>query len=377
MTAQDPHNQPPAASSEPADKSLAVAGVVHDVNQMLAVITGRAGLLLNQTGDPELARHLRAILLAAGDAAVMLRRLDTAAAAEQQAGPDRLTLSEVVEQARQLVWPADEAAFVWQNGIVAELRTAVPDQVLREVLSNLLLNALEVMPAGGCLELSAAVGTGDRLILRVADTGPGLPQGDPEQVFARGVSGSGQKDRGIGLAGCRQLLAGVDGVLTAEPGTSAGAVFVLDLPVVEEAVAGPGDVAEAVPAMSVLVVDDEAVVRDMLHDVLSEWGCQVQACRDGQAALAQYTPGSAAVALIDQNLPGLSGLELANRLRVGDPCLSIVIVTGWQMGDSLEQADPLVVDQTARKPLELSHIRDVLIKGHQLNQARRASVARD
>ena len=82
-------------------------------------------------------------------------------------------------------------------------------------------------------------------------------------------------------------------------------------------------------ALKVLVVDDEAGVREMLHDVLVEWGCEVQICRDGRTTLDEYETGSAELALIDQNMPGLSGLELATRLRVGDPCLSIVMVTGW------------------------------------------------
>ncbi len=376
MTDQDSPSRTAADDVERRDRSLARAGVVHDVNQMLAVITGRAGLLLKGTEDAELARHLRAILLASGDAASILRRLDVDGG-PAAVGPDATALRDVGEQARLLVWPPDEGAFAWENRVGAGLRTTVPAQVLREVLCNLFLNALEVMPGGGRIVLSAAAGSADRVALRVADSGPGLPPGDVEQFFVRGVSGSGQEGRGIGLAGCRQLLAGVGGTLAAETGATEGAVFVLDLPVSE----GPGQVrtqsVDTVPAVSVLVVDDETVVREMLHDVLSEWGCTVQTCRDGQAALAEYVPGSAAVAFIDLNLPGLGGLELATRLRVGDPCLSIVMVTGWQQETDLARADPAVVDQKAHKPLELERIRDILVEGHQLNQVRCASASHE
>ncbi|MDX2472614.1 MAG: response regulator, partial [Candidatus Krumholzibacteria bacterium] len=211
--------------------------------------------------------------------------------------------------------------------------------------------------------------------MRVADNGPGLPDGGPEDVFVRGVSRSGEKGRGLGLPGCRPGLAGVGGHLTAEPNTGNGAVFALDLPVGRERARTEGPGEASAPAIRVLVVDDEAVVREMLQDVLVELGCEVQACRDGRATLADYVSGSAEVALIDQNLPGLSGLELATRLRVGDPCLSIVMVTGWEQDDSLAGADPAVVDQKAGKPLELARIREILRDGQQLNQERRAAAS--
>lgn len=371
MTARDPAKEPDD-SGQPPEEALAVAGVVHDVNQMLAVITGRAGLLLKRAEDAELARHLQAILLASGDAATMLKRLSggqTAGVAAQ----GRTLLREVAEQARLLVWPADDQAWPWQNDIGEQLSTSVPPQVLREVLANLLLNALEVMPDGGRMTLSAEEGPDGRVLLRVSDSGPGLPNGDPEQIFGLGFSASGKKGRGVGLAGCRQLLQGAQGMLTAEvrpAGGPSGAILILDLPVGESTVAASGGAPAAVPAMAVLVVDDEVVVREMLSDVMAEWGCGVQAYRDGATTLAQYTPGSAAVAVIDVNLPGISGLELATRLRDSDPCLSIVMVTGWRQDDILAKTDPLVVDQKAHKPLELANIRDILIQGHQLNQAR-------
>ncbi len=366
-------------TDEAADKktkngdALGAAAVVHDVNQMLAVITGRAGLLLKRAEDAELARHLEAILLASGDAATMLRRLGTGTgAAAEMMPPAGSRLKDVGEQARLLVWPADGGNFQWKNLLENEAAAAVSPQVLREVLSNLLLNALGAMPAGGEVVLSQQESGDDRILVRVADNGPGLPAGDPEQVFVAGVSSSGEKGRGLGLAGCRQLLKRAGGRLSAESNQGSGAVFILDLPRGNSAALDRKNSETPSLPRRVLVVDDEAGVREMLGDVLAELGCEVQACRDGRQTLAEYKPGSAEVALIDLNLPGLSGLELATRLRVGDPCLSIVMVTGWEQDDSLAAADSSVVDQKASKPMELTTLRDILNQGQRLHQERRA-----
>lgn len=369
MNTRDPHNR--IAATEPADAARSRERTVHDVNQMLTVITGRAGLLLQGTEDTERVQHLRAILLAADDAAAMLQRLQRGAV-ESTLGRPCVSLSDVTEQARLLVWPTADDRYRWRSKVGAELTVAVPAQVLREVLANLLLNAREAMPGGGEVTLSAE-SAADRVRLRVADNGPGLPQGDPERVFTWGVSEKAASGRGVGLAGCRQLLASAGGALTAAASAGSGAVFSLDLPVGQTSAQPVAGGTDGVPAMDVLVVEDETGVREMLHDVLTDWGCRVQTCRDGATALAQYRPGSAAVALIDQNLPGLDGLELASRLRAGDPCLSIVMVTGWHQDDRLAAADPAVVDQRANKPLALASICDILNQGHRLHLARRAA----
>ena len=102
MTVRDPHHRSAANGDAQTDDDLARAGIVHDVNQMLAVITGRAGLLLQGTQDAERARHLRAILLAADDAAAMHQRLKTRAVGPLMGQP-ATSLHDVAEQVHLLV----------------------------------------------------------------------------------------------------------------------------------------------------------------------------------------------------------------------------------------------------------------------------------
>ena len=122
---------------------------------------------------------------------------------------------------------------------------------------------------------------------------------------------------------------------------------------------------------TILVVDDEPAVRDMLSDVLAELDCRVTAVRDAKSALERFVPGEFGLALVDQSLPGLSGLELAAKLRERDPCLAVGLITGWGQEELLASVDPDIVDMTATKPLEWTRIIGLLDKGESLNRQRR------
>ena len=369
---------------------LRQAGAVHDVNQMLAVILGRAELLLHRKDPGPCREDLEAIALAAGDAASMLKRLQRGLSVRPGTGePVSVSLAEAVRDVSLLIRPAgtgqwsgsgDEyrpGSWVLDTAVPEDVFTSVPGQVIREVLSNLVVNALEVLPAGGRISIQTEVG-GGRVALTVSDNGPGLDKETARRIFEPGFTTSGNGLRGIGLAGSRQLLKCFDGRLDLGHSRTTGAVFVVDLPCSEAALdhtgaaanpAGAGPSVNA--AAAVLVVDDEPAVRDMLTDVLTELGCRVTAVRDAQAALDVFRPGLFSLALVDQTLPGQSGLELAAQMRERDRCLVVVLISGWGQEKILASADPAIVDLTAAKPLEWTRIIDILSQGEILNRERR------
>jgi len=354
-----------------ASAEVTLAAVIHDVNQMLTVITGRAGLLLDQTDNPGQNPHLKAIELAANDAAMMLRRLSLSGS-QPKIGVGAASLHEVAEQARLLVWPLDKPQYSWRNQLDPSLTAAVPAQVLREVLNNVLLNALAAMPTGGEVVLESRAGADSHsVILRVCDNGPGLPHENPEWVFGVGNSRHKSVGRGIGLSGCRQLICAAGGQMRAEAREGGGASFVLTLPLAESdtALILPDDISSKLPS-SVLLVDDEAAVREMLTDVLTAWGCEVAAFRDADSALKRYVTGSAQVALLDKNLPGLSGTDLAIQLRQSDSHLGIIMASGWRK-KSVDKTDSAIIDFVVDKPLAMSELRRLLQQAYALEQQRK------
>lgn len=373
--------------SDDGVRDLQIRGVAHDVRQMLGIISGRAGLLLKRDQVAAAGRSdLQAIAQAAEDAAAMLMRLPGGGPSPDVRGTIPTFLAPVIRQVMTVVQPPDGLGWVelkagsvcpedrW--GLCLALRedieVGVPAQILREVLANLVLNALEAMPRGGTLTFSVLPGTDSR-ILTVADTGPGFAGVDPEEYFRQGKSSRRQPGRGVGLAACRELLGRYGARLTAQPGCPGGAVLEFELPPAPPVdPAGEGEVAVAdssgitarsCPVKGVLVVDDEPGLREMLADVLSELGWDPLVAADAAQGLEMCVPGRCSVALVDYTLPDLSGQELAARLRKKDGQLAIVLMTGWTNEDVLEESCGPEIDLTARKPLSVGVIEELVTAG--------------
>ncbi len=369
-------------SQEPAAAELRRSGAVHDVNQMLTAVIGRAQLALAREGaaaaGPDVADDLRSILLAARDAVGMLQRLRGADETEGSCDVGR-----ALRDAARIILPPDgrwrdeePAGEGWSLACRAPegLGAAVPAAVLREVTANLLRNAIEAQPRGGAVTLTAEAAD-DAVVVRVADVGPGLAQEARTRIFEAGVSASGEVGRGIGLAACRQLLADHGARISA--GGEAGAVFEMTLPAAPALAPAPAEPAAPDarrPRLRVLVVDDEPAVRGMLCDVLASLGCTVVAAA-GDAAAAQeaFARGGGHLALIDHTLPGVDGPELARRLRSQDGMLVTVLMTGLGNEAVLDDVDPASVDRTLTKPLDLDALRALLGEAQEMHALRAAA----
>jgi len=381
-------NELPTSRQEgtPGGPNLDLAGAMHDVRQMLAVISGRAGVLLARVTDDPCRESLRAIELAALDAGFILDRLDRASRGEAAGEPESAPLRQSAEDAVLLITPPDGAewnadpAGRWflENEIDGNLVVAMPAQNIREVLGNLLLNALEASPEGVTIRL-AGERRDDRVVITLTDDGPGVPAQAREAIFEAGVSTSGRAGRGVGLAGCRRLLARWAAELRLAPPPSTGAAFELDLPLAdgEPATSDAVDTSRTVPLPDecrVLIVDDERAVREMLTDVMAELGAMAIAARSATEAMAAFEPDAFDLVVLDQSLPGTQGDELAARLRASDAAVAVALITGWGGDEKLAAADPAHVDLTARKPLDIGKMKELLAEGAALT-ARRRSVS--
>ncbi|MBI4013976.1 MAG: GAF domain-containing protein [Candidatus Rokubacteria bacterium] len=351
------------------------SGVAHDFNNLLAVILGRVQLLLLRAQDADLRRGLTIIERAAADAAHTVRRIQEFTRTRQTQVFEPVDLREIVREAVELTkgrWK-DEAQV---RGVTYAVSTdlgkapliAGEAAELREVFTNLVLNAVDAMPQGGRIDL--AVGhDAEAVIATVRDTGPGMPPEVRERVFEPFFTTKGPRSTGLGLSVAYGIVKRHGGRIDVESREGRGAQFTVRLPRLEGRQVPrlpdrPAATLHGGRPARVLVIDDEASVRVLIADILRAAGHLPLAAEDGPTGLALVErAGAPDLALIDLGLPGMSGWEVAARLRASRPEVPLVLITGW--GDRLDPAD-----------LERSGICQVIAKPFQTTEVLRVVAER-
>lgn len=343
----------------------------HDLSQVLWAIQGRARLIASLAGA-DLTDQVASLLDEAAAASAML--------ADADRGPcDVVTVADGA-------WSQAVAAVGERVGepIVCgfdppspAMQVDLPAHVLRRVLANLFINAIEAMTAGGGVRCELVHGD-DRVRLRVADDGPGLPTTARERLFEPGATVGKGRGRGLGLAGSRSLLRRHGGDLDLVPG-SGGATFELDLPLAAPADA-PGRVADRLDIARgghLLVVDDDVSVRGMLAELLAMDDHRVVLASDHDSALAAFDGGVYDAVLIDLGLAGPTGRDLAAALRSRDAAVALIMLTGWGRERELASVPASLADFTGLKPLDLPELRTLLSRAIERTAARRAGLTED
>ena len=305
-------------------------GIAHDFNNLLTVIATNAHMLIEQLaeGDPRRV-DAKEIKLATDRAAALTRQLlafsrrqmlepKVISPAAIVSGMEKMLRRVIGEHIRFSAIPDADAGAVFTD----------PGQ-LEQVLMNLVVNACDAMPNGGELRIrtrntdaqgSRDVKPGSYVVISVSDSGSGMDEETRRHLFEPFFT-TKEKGRGtgLGLSTCYGIVQQSDGAITVESAPGKGSTFRIWLPRVERA-------AEAAPARSspskggsetILVVEDDEVLRRILQRTLASQGYSVLLARDGAEALATYAMGSRPIDLIvsDVVMPALSGPEMTERLR--------------------------------------------------------------
>jgi CheY-like chemotaxis protein/nitrogen-specific signal transduction histidine kinase len=359
--------------------------VAHDFNNTLSGILARAQLLLADVQDPDVRRSLRMIEQVALEGAWVVRRFQDFSRTRPTRAFQPLDVNQLVEEI------AASARSRWSQqlnarGISGEVRcetSAVPTvsgdmAELRQVLTSIALNALDAMPEGGNLTFSTGY-EGGRAFCRIADTGIGMTEQIRLHIFDPFFTTKREKGKGFGLSGAYAIVDRHGGEITVESEIGKGTVFTVWLPVAStaaEPVRAPARPAEplptpepepkAAPGAKILVVDDSEEVREVLRELLSRHGYTVVTAPDGESGLVELDGRTFDLAMVDLGLPGISGLEVARRLKQKWPATSVALMTGY--GDRMGPDDALAkgVDFVLAKPFSLDQLRSVV--DHALTQ---------
>ncbi|MGH8081052.1 MAG: ATP-binding protein [Lysobacter sp.] len=355
-------------ASEAKTRFLATLG--HEVRTPMTGVLGMSELLLDtpldekQRGYTESIRRAGEHLLRLVNDALDLARIESGKL-ELEDRPFDLRV--LVDEATGLMRP-----LARQRGLGFEVEIAPgaplglrgdPNRVC-QILMNLLGNAIKFTEHGRVsLRVDALTPQGVRF--EVADTGPGLNEEQKARLFRRFEQAEGARTAaryggsGLGLAICQELAAAMDGHVAVFSQAGQGARFVLDLPLARAEVPPVTVVSTPEPVLrgfqvvhrSVLLVEDDATVAEVIAGLLRAQGHRVGHVANGLAALAETATARFDVALLDLDLPGINGLDLARQLRAQGFSQPLIAVTARADADAEPQASAAGFDRFLRKPV--------------------------
>jgi CheY-like chemotaxis protein len=264
---------------------------------------------------------------------------------------------------------------------------------LRQILSNLLSNAVDSTPAHGRVAVLLEQ-HGDRVVLRVTDSGKGIEPSLLARMFephrdARGATAHDQEGLGLGLAIVRHLTEMHGGTVAAESaGLGAGATFTITLPVRpfsapivegvrhERSQAAPSRMRERrLSALSVLIVEDEADSRELIELLLASEGASVRSAESALEALAILEDARPDIVLSDIGMPGRDGYWLAREIRTRCPGIATVALTAFSAQDDIERAMAAGFDHHVGKPVDPEQLVRALTACRPTSGPRRSSTA--
>lgn len=358
------------------------SGVAHDFNNTLAGILGRAQLIL-RTNDPEkIARGLNIIIKTAEDGAKTVKRIQDFARQRRDHDFELVSIDQILLDVSEITRPRwkdrAEAANV-QISLDLQIRSKAKvmgdESELREVLVNMVFNAVDAMPDGGQLTL-AAYDSDDSVVIMVADTGSGMGPEVKSRIFDPFFTTKGKAGMGLGLAVSFGIIRRHEGSVTVDSEVAMGTRFMISLPkaeVTEEAnlpevelvksqamdthINVPRTFSENQP--KILVVDDEAPVRELLRDLLEHDGCRVYIAPGSREALGLFEVHQFDGIFTDVGMPGMSGWELAHAIRQHNKTIPIAVVTGWGEAVGSDEQREAGVDWVIAKPFRAEKISEI------------------
>ena len=347
------------------------SGVAHDFNNALVPILGFSELLQLSPGvlaDRERAvSYINMIHTAAGDAAKVVSRLKQFYRKQEEGDAfETVDVQKLVTQAVTLTQPKwkDQTQAKGATIRVESKLGCVPpvlgdESALREVLTNLIFNAVDAMPAGGLITVRTRL-DGNFAIIEVADTGSGMTDEVRKRCLEPFFTTKGERGTGLGLSMVFGIVQRHGGSVDIESEVGKGTTFILKLPLqIAHAAAATAVDSKAVPRnLGVLVVDDEPQVRDFVAAALAEDGHRVEVASDGAGGLRRFRDDAFDVVITDKAMPGMSGDQMASAMKLMKPGTPVILLTGF--GQFLDKADLPGIDVLLNKPVGLQSLREAL-----------------
>jgi len=319
-------------------------GIAHDFNNQLQAILGYTQLMRRAPWDLELVQKALGIVESAAlGGTETVRRIQEFARARPDEALVPVDVNQAIHDSIAITRPRWDEEMA-RGGVRVELRLELGARLpirgrsaaIGEVVTNLILNAVDAMPGGGVLTIGTHQEGAERVAITVSDTGVGMPETVRRRVFEPFFTTKGQRGSGLGLSVSYSIVKRHGGDIRIESEPGRGTTFTLTFPAAAwtaETSAPTAAVPSRRPAR-VLVVDNEPQVRSVLSEILERAGYGVTTAAGGAEALEAFAPDRFDVVLTNIGMDNMNGWQLAERIRAQDAAVGLLLVTGWGLHES-------------------------------------------
>jgi PAS domain S-box-containing protein len=354
------------------------AGVVHDINNMLTAALGPIELILASSTDPTTRSVLPGVQQALLDGAHTVRRIQDFAR-QTQSGRTEFVRTDLTALANDVVdfirprWQTQSR----QQGITLDVTVRGKPGLdvlgnpveLREMILNIVNNAIDAMPNGGKVELITEQ-RGSNAVLRIVDTGSGMPPEIVQRIFDPFFTTKGPRGSGLGLSVVYGIVGRHLGEIAVDSIAGSGTTFTVTIPTLDrDTVPTPASpttteaskfVETESRPLTVMVIDDQPTVAAVLRLILEIDGNRAIVYENGPDALVALHEYPWDLVCTDIDMPDMNGWEVARRVNQALPGVPVVVVTGWS--ETYDSADlkQRGVHSVLSKPYQIRDIRALL-----------------
>ncbi len=355
-------------------------GVAHDFNNMLGGIMGATELLAFYLPDDAKARQLHQIILESAIRAADLTRQLLTFSRQTIKLSTTINLHKIIEEVITLIQRTLDKQISLEVNLGAERSIIVGDpSLLHNAVLNLCINASHALPAGGtlclntqeitldehfCKTSSFELHSGQYIEIEVRDNGCGIAQEHLGRIFEPFFTTKETgKGTGLGLSSVYGTVQQHSGSITVYSEQGIGSTFQILLPLTENSKICEMPVGEVKRGSgSILVVDDEEVMRSTAKAILEALGYEVILAEDGQVALDLFSQHKDRIdlVLLDMIMPVMNGRECFEKLKKQDPQVSVILSSGFSTEDDLQEMKISGLKGFIRKPYLTSKLSQIV-----------------
>jgi len=352
-----------------------ISGVAHELNNPLTGVIGYSQLLLGTNCDDETKRMLTIVNNEAGRCHRIVDNL-LHFAREYEPKKECIQINDVIQSTLDL-----KRYQIRVDNIQVELHLSgdIPETMgdphhMQQVFMNIVNNAHQAMldhSGSGRLTVETEL-RDDDIIIRFKDTGPGIPEDVMDSIFDPFFTTKPEgKGTGLGLSICRALVEDHGGRIYVESNIGAGTTFTIELPLEMGKVVSAAEISTKEDEIGskqvgsrILVVDDEQGILDLFMDMLDTIGHKVTTARNGDQAMDRLNEGEYDLIFCDMKMPGFSGQNLYDLVKVTHPesARRIVFVTGDTVNPETQEFLKNTGNLYIGKPFRLEEIREIILK---------------